>query len=120
MSRKKRVGLISTVTLLIVVTMRPGRGQEGTAWQPVSLNPVQQFARLSRPDDIDEGKFTKFDSFLSAGYRTNEDIGLPGNDAAPQPYRRHPYGLALSSDEKKLYVTLEGNEAEPASSVAVI
>src|SRR5215831_11893199 len=116
----RRTVFIFSLTAIIVFTIRSVRGQQNTSWQPVSLNPVQAFARLSQPGDVDEGNFTKYDSFLSAGYRLSEDIGSPGNDAAPQPLRRHPYGLALSSDETKLYVTFEGNEAEPGSSVAVI
>ena len=116
----RRIVFIFTLAAIIVVTIRSVRGQQITGWQPISLNPVQAFARLSQPGDIDEGNFTKNDSFLSAGYRLNEDIGLPGNDATPQPYRRHPYGLALSLDESKLYVTSEGNEAEPGSSVVVV
>jgi YVTN family beta-propeller protein len=93
---------------------------QGSAWQPISLTPVQKFARVSQPQDLDEGQYSKYDSFLSAHYTSNQDIGRPGVDAPGQPYRRHPYGLALSSDESKLYVTFEGNEAEPASSVGII
>ena len=85
-----------------------------------SLQPVGRFARLSQPGDIDEGAFTLYDNFLSNGYRPDQELGAPGQDAPPQPLRRHPYGLALSADESRLYVTLEGNEAEPGSSVLVL
>jgi len=37
----------------------------------------------------------------------------------PQPHRDHPYGLAITPDGKKLYVTLSGNEAEPGNEVVV-
>jgi YVTN family beta-propeller protein len=89
-------------------------------FQERSLEPVQRFERLSRSGDIDEGRFSRFDSFLSAGFREGQEPGSPGEDAPPQPLRRHPYGLALSVDGSKLYITLEGNEAEPGSSVLVI
>ena len=85
-----------------------------------SLEPVQRFERLSRSGDIDEGRFSRHDSFLSTGFRLGQEPGSPGEDAPPQPLRRHPYGLALSMDGSKLYVTLEGNEAEPGSSVLVV
>ena len=37
----------------------------------------------------------------------------------PQPHRDHPYGIAITPDGRKLYVTLSGNEAEPGNEVAV-
>lgn len=37
-----------------------------------------------------------------------------------QPLRHHPTALALSADDRTLYVTLPGNEAEPRDGVAVI
>lgn len=89
-------------------------------WQPHSLPPVQQFDATSQPEDVDEGRYSGVDGFLSRNYRPNQPLGTPGTDAPPQPLRRHPYGLALSVDESKLYVTLEGNEAEPQASVLVI
>jgi len=116
----RKLVVFSAVATVITYSFISLRGQQPAPWQPVSLKPVQQFARLSKPGDIDEGNFTRYDSFLSIGYSPTEDIGTPGKDAAPQPLRRHPYGLALSADEAKLYVTFEGNEAEPGSSVGVI
>lgn len=37
-----------------------------------------------------------------------------------QPHRDHPYGLSLSQDGAKLYVTLQGIEDEPGHDVAVV
>lgn len=118
MSRK--VVFFITSLLVFAAALRPAGTREPGSWQPVSLEPVQKFARVSQQGDIDEGKFTKYDGFLSTEYDSAEDLGEPGIDAVPQPLRRHPYGLALSYDESKLYVTFEGNEAEPGSSVGVI
>ena len=39
---------------------------------------------------------------------------------APQPRREHPLELALTPDGRKLYVTLQGVEDEPGTSVAVV
>lgn len=39
---------------------------------------------------------------------------------SPQPRRDHPIALALSADERKLYVALQGSEDEPGSEVAVL
>ena len=108
------------IALTIVGTSLWSPPNEAAQHEFRSLQPVQRFARLSQPGDIDEGAFTRYDSFLSNGYRPDQELGAPGQDAPPQPLRRHPYGLALSADESRLYVTLEGNEAEPGSSVLVL
>src|SRR5262245_19549942 len=121
MRKKTRQGLIFALfAVLFSGWIHSVRSNQETAWQPISLTPVQKFARISQPQDLDEGQYTKYDSFLSAHYNPNQDTGRPGVDAPGQPYRRHPYALTLSSDESKLYVTFEGNEAEPASSVGII
>lgn len=39
---------------------------------------------------------------------------------SPQPHRDRPLAVALSADESKLYVTLQGTEDEPGSEVAVV
>lgn len=39
---------------------------------------------------------------------------------SPQPHRDHPWAVALSADESKLYVTLQGTEDELGSAVAVV
>ena len=106
------LAILGTSPLLLI--------NQAVRFQERSLEPVQRFARLSRSGDIDEGRFSKYDSFLSAAFRPGQDPGSPGEDAPPQPLRRHPYGLALSVDGSRLYVTLEGNEAEPGSSVLVV
>ena len=118
-SMKRRTLVLIALAAVLTFGIRPVLSWQA-GWRPLSLAPVQSFARVSQSGDIDEGKFTSLNSFLSAAFRSTPDAGLPGTDAPSQPYRRHPYGLALSSDETKLYVTFEGNEAEPASAVAVI
>ena len=106
------LAILGTSPLLLI--------NEAAWYEERSLEPVQRFERLSRLGDIDEGRFSRHESFLSAGYNPGQELGVPGEDAPPQPRRRQPYGLALSENGSKLYVTLEGNEAEPGSSVLVI
>ncbi|MCZ6689555.1 MAG: hypothetical protein O7H41_08135 [Planctomycetota bacterium] len=84
------------------------------------LTPVQAFVRLSQPGDLSEANFTRYDSFLSREYSAAVGLGAPAQDPIGQPLRRVPFGLALSSDDSKLYVTFAGNESEPLRSVGVI
>ncbi|GIX47627.1 MAG: hypothetical protein KatS3mg131_1838 [Candidatus Tectimicrobiota bacterium] len=73
-----------------------------------SLRPVQAFA------DGEQG-------FLStSGKPPTRSPDESFRRIGAQPPRNHPTALALSADERTLYVTLPGNEAEPRDLVAVI
>lgn len=108
-------GVLSTLALL-TLDLRP----VSSDFERRSLTPVQSFARVSQPGDMDEGNFKKLDSFLSKYYDPANGLGAPGVDAIGQPLRNHPHGLALTLDGRKLYVTFEGNDSEPRNIVAVI
>ena len=84
------------------------------------LIPVRAFARLSKPGDLSEANFTQTSSFLSSRWSPSAGLGVPAQDPVGQPLRRTPYGLSLSADSSKLYVTFPGNEAEPLRAVGVI
>lgn len=43
----------------------------------------------------------------------------PNPHPEPQPHRDHPFGLALTADGKKAYVSLSGSESQPGHEVAV-
>lgn len=113
-----RTGFVIFCGFLFVLMMHAGFGQ--SPWAPLSLSPVQRFERTSSPGDVDEGAYFRLGSFLAREFSEDQRLGVPGADAPAQPLRRHPYGIALSRDETKLYVTAPGNEAEPGSTVLVI
>ncbi len=46
-------------------------------------------------------------------------VGNPNPYPEPQPRREHPFGLALTPDGTKAYITLSGGENDPGSTVAV-
>ncbi len=118
----KSLKLLTVVVFLSIVAVLNVRTARTAAqeFERQSLKPIRSFARVSQPGDLDEGNFQKLDSFLSKFYNPADGLGAPGIDAVGQPLRNHPHGLALTADGRKLYVTFEGNDAEPRNIVGVI
>lgn len=48
-----------------------------------------------------------------------EPVANPNPYPEPQPHRDHPFDLAFSGDGTRVYVTLQGTEAQPGHEVAV-
>ena len=71
---------------------------------------------------------TRFSALTSDVWRygapfVRQDLApVPNNNPLPepQPHRDRPHRVALSSDGRKLYVTLAGTEAEPSREVVVL
>ncbi len=80
-----------------------------------------------RSEDVVRAR-TRFSHLTSEVWRYGSQFAkrdlppVPNNnpDAEPQPHRDRPTRLTLSTDGKKLYVTLPGTEAEPGRHLAVV
>ena len=76
-------------------------------------------AKASNPSKY--GLLTSARWAWGAAYKRQDltPIANPNPNPEPQPHRDHPFGLALSADGRKAYVSLSGSENHPGNQVAV-
>jgi DNA-binding beta-propeller fold protein YncE len=91
-------------------TMRPTYAYPASASEDSATNLPSRYGILTSKRWAYGKKFEKVD--LTPVPNTNP---YP----EPQPHRDHPYGVAITPDGRKLYITLSGNELEPGNEVAV-